>query len=64
MATHKMHAEADNGAEILFVCPEQSCGRRFVLKRGAGLVVIDRGDVHARHVGGIGPISMGADISQ
>jgi len=64
MRTHQMHVEADNGAEILFVCPEQGCGRRFVLQRGAGLVIIDRGDLHARHVGGIGPISVGADVRQ
>lgn len=64
MPTHQMHAEADNGAEILFVCPESGCGRRFVLQRGAGLVVIDRGDVGARHVGGIGPISVGGHVSQ
>jgi hypothetical protein len=59
-----MHVEADNGAEILFVCPEQDCGRRFVLQRGAGIVVIDRGDLRARHVGGVGPISVSGDVSQ
>lgn len=64
MPTHRMHVEADNGAEILFVCPEQDCGWRFVLRRGGGLVVIDRGDFHARHVGGSGVDSVGADVSQ
>jgi hypothetical protein len=64
MGIHQMHVEADNGVEILFVCPEQGCGRRFVLQRGGGLVVIDRGDLHARHVGGFGSISIGADVSQ
>ncbi len=64
MRTHQMQVEAQNGAEILFVCPEQACGRRFVLRRGGGLVVIDRGDLEARHVGGTGAIFVGADLSQ
>lgn len=64
MRTHQMHVEADNGVETLFVCPEQACGRRLVLRRGGGLVVIDRGDQQARHVGGFGPITIGAEVKQ
>ena len=63
MNTHQMHIEAHNGAEFLFVCAEEACGRRLVLQRGA-LVVIDQGDFHARHVGGFGPISFAADVKQ
>ena len=51
-AIHHVTAEADNGDEIVFVCHEQGCGRRLVLKRSGGLVVLDQGDFFARHVGG------------
>jgi hypothetical protein len=51
-AIHQLTAEADNGDEIVFVCHELDCGRRLVLKRSGGLVVLDRGDFFARHVGG------------
>jgi hypothetical protein len=64
MSTHRMVVEAHNGGEILFVCSEQACGRRFVLRHGGALVVIDQGDFHAQHVGGFGPISVGADLRQ
>lgn len=63
MNTHQMHVEAHNGSEVLFVCSQEACGRRLVLQRGA-LVVIDQGDFHARHVGGIGSISVDADVKQ
>jgi hypothetical protein len=48
---HRMHIEADNGDEVLFECRESGCGRRLVLKRSGGLVVLDRGDVGASHHG-------------
>ncbi|HEU0285409.1 MAG TPA: hypothetical protein VFR22_00105 [Nocardioidaceae bacterium] len=47
-----MLIEAQNDAEILFVCPEDGCGRRLVLKRSGGLTVIDQGDFFALHSGG------------
>jgi hypothetical protein len=59
-----MLVEARNDAEILFVCPEDGCGRRLVLKSGGGLVIIDQGDFYARHVGGLGTISVDADVTQ
>jgi hypothetical protein len=64
MDTHHMLVEARNDAETLFVCPEPGCGRRLVLKRGGGLVIIDRGDLDAQHVGGVGPISVDAAVTQ
>lgn len=62
-AVHVLDVEADDGREILFVCPESGCHRRLVLKRSGEMVVIDRGDFFARHVGGIGPMSMTASVS-
>lgn len=58
--THHMHVEADNGHEQLFVCPEPGCGRRLVLKRSGGLVVLDRGDFWALHSGGTSGLRMSA----
>ena len=49
---HQMTLEADNGAELLFVCPHEGCGRRLVLKRAGGLTVLDPGDFFALHYGG------------
>lgn len=51
---HPLNIEADNGDEVLFVCPDDGCGRRLVIKRSGGMVVIDQGDFYARHVGGTG----------
>lgn len=49
---HRMLIEAQNDAEVMFVCPEDGCGRRLVLKRSGGLTVIDQGDFFALHSGG------------
>jgi hypothetical protein len=62
-ATHHFTAEADNGDEVVFVCPEAGCGRRLVLKRSGGLVVLDQGDFFARHIGGSDGMRVGADIA-
>jgi hypothetical protein len=59
METHRLTMEADNGDDVLFACSIESCGRRLVVKRSGGLVVLERGDFFARHVGG----SHGLDIS-
>ena len=56
---HRMILESDNGHELLFVCPHEDCGRRLVLQRSGGLVVLDRGDFFALHSGG----SEGLDVS-
>ncbi len=49
---HRMTLESDNSEEFLFVCPHEGCGRRLVIKRSGGLVVLDRGDFFALHSGG------------
>jgi hypothetical protein len=59
METHRVTMDADNGDEVLFACSVESCGRRLVVKRSGGLVVLERGDFFARHVGG----NDGLDIS-
>ena len=61
---HQMNIESDNGHEVLLLCPESSCGRRVVLKRSGGMVVIDRGDFFALHAASSGPISMNTNITQ
>jgi len=66
MRVHRMIAEQDNGAEILFACPEQGCGRRLVFRRPVGLVVLDAGDRSVRHAGGTGPVGVsvgGAELA-
>lgn len=63
-AVHVLNVESDNGQEILFTCPEAECRRRLVLKRSGGMVVIDRGDFFARHVGSTGPVNLSAGLSQ
>ncbi|MHC1561752.1 hypothetical protein ACR9E3_22550 [Actinomycetospora sp. C-140] len=57
-----MTVEADNGDELLLVCPVSACGRRVVLRRGGGFVVIDRGDFFAMHSGGSLGLSMSASV--
>jgi hypothetical protein len=61
--SHRMNIEADNGEEILFACPIESCGRRLVLKRSGGLVVLNRGDFFALHSGGTEMVSIGARVA-
>ncbi|XVU22325.1 hypothetical protein ACQPZJ_34335 [Actinoplanes sp. CA-054009] len=65
MAFHEMICEAENANEVLFVCTDDSCGRRVVVgKSRPRLTVIDRGDFSARHVGSLGGISIeGVDVS-
>jgi hypothetical protein len=50
-----MVCAAENGAEVLFVCTDERCGRRVVVgKSRPRLTVIDRGDFSARHTGSLG----------
>ena len=60
---HKMILDAHNDEELLFVCPHERCGRRLVLKRSGGLVVLDQGDFFALHSGGTEGLEMSAAIS-
>jgi hypothetical protein len=57
---HRMHLEADNGQEALFSCPEAGCGRRLVLQRPGGLVVLEQGDFYALHSGGTSGLDLTA----
>jgi hypothetical protein len=59
---HRMNLESDNGDELLFACPHDGCGRRLVLKRSGGLVVLDQGDFFALHSGGTNGLQVSADL--
>jgi len=61
---HLLTIEADNGADVLFVCPVESCGRRVVLKRSGDLTVLDRGDFFALHVGGATGLELATGLAQ
>lgn len=60
---HRMQIEADNGEDVLFACPVDSCGRRLILKRSGGLIVLDRGDFFAYHTGSTGGLEIQATIA-
>jgi hypothetical protein len=59
---HRMTVHADNGNEILLICPEAACGRRLVVKRSGGMVVLDRGDFFAIHSGGTEDLRLGSGL--
>jgi len=59
---HQMILEGDNGAEQLFVCPHEGCGRRLVIKRSGGLIILDRGDFFALHYGGTPGLEISAGV--
>lgn len=61
-STHRMVLESENGQEALYVCPEPACGRRLVLKRSGGLVVLDQGDFYALHTGGTAGLRMSTSL--
>ena len=61
-AQHRMTLETDNGAEQLFACHHEGCGRRLVLQRSGGLVVLDQGDFFALHSGGTEGLRVSTDI--
>ncbi len=49
---HHLTIEADDGTDVLFACPVEGCGRRVVARRSGELIVLDKGDFYALHVGG------------
>jgi hypothetical protein len=59
---HRMTLEGDNGAELLFVCRHEGCGRRLVLKRSGELTILDRGDFFALHYGGTSSLELSTGI--
>jgi hypothetical protein len=62
---HQMVLVHSNGAELVFLCTSEGCGRRMVIDtRGGRLVVIDRGDETALHSGGTGQVQLGTRVEQ
>ena len=59
---HGMTIEVDNGAELLFACGHEGCGRRLVLRRSGGLTILDQGDFFALHRGGTPGLEFSARI--
>jgi hypothetical protein len=49
---HHLTVDADDGMDVLLVCPVEGCGRRVVVRRSGELIVLDKGDFYALHVGG------------
>ena len=64
MDEHRMTVEADNGDEVLLVCPRPACGRRVVVRRSGGFVVLDRGDFFATHAGGSAGLAVSAGLGR
>jgi hypothetical protein len=60
---HHLTIEADDGADVLFVCSVESCGRRVVVRRSGGLIVLQQGDFFAFHRGGSDGIEMAVGIT-
>ncbi|GAA1040456.1 hypothetical protein GCM10009557_61810 [Virgisporangium ochraceum] len=57
-AIHVLAGIASPGG-LLFECTVDGCGRRLVIDRERGaLVVIDHGDPGAVHRGGMGPVAL------
>jgi hypothetical protein len=60
---HHLTIEADDGADVLLTCSVESCGRRVVVRRAGGLIVLQQGDFFALHRGGSDAIEIAADIT-
>jgi hypothetical protein len=61
-ALHHMTVEANVDCEALLVCPHEGCGRRVVLNRVGDIVILNKGDFFARHVGSVGPIDVSMSL--
>ena len=49
---HQMAIETDDGDDVVFMCREDDCGRRVMLRRRSQeLVILETGDFFARHSG-------------
>jgi hypothetical protein len=60
---HHLTIEADDGEDVLFVCSVEGCGRRVVVRRSGGLIVLQQGDFFAFHRGGSDGIEIAAGIT-
>lgn len=59
---HTMTYEGGTDADVVFAC--DACGRRVVVgKHVPRLVVLDRGDVFARHTGATGGLQVSGVIA-
>jgi hypothetical protein len=54
---HVMDVVTPYPGEAVFTCTEESCGRQVVVRPGS-LVVLQRGEFYARHVGATGGVSL------
>ena len=60
---HRMGLAQRTGTELVFICPEEGCGRTLVIDTSdCGLTVIIRGDPLALHHGTTGEVELSADI--
>jgi hypothetical protein len=62
--THPLRIEADDGVEVLFVCPVEGCGRRLVVSRRGRLTVLAQGDFYALHVGGTPGLQVSTSLAR
>jgi hypothetical protein len=62
--SHQLNVKADNGNEVLFVCSDESCGKRLIVKRTGGLVILDHGDFAASHTGGSASLAISVGVGQ
>jgi hypothetical protein len=62
--SHRLIVTADNGNEVLFVCPTESCGKRLIVKRSGGLVILDHGDFTASHRGGNAGLAISVGVGR
>ena len=54
---HRMSCVDNTPTDVVYTCDD--CGRRVVVgKREPRLVVLDRGDIDVRHVGGTGGLEL------
>ncbi|MFI5889595.1 hypothetical protein ACIA5D_05685 [Actinoplanes sp. NPDC051513] len=59
MGTYHQLTGAISPGGLLFTCEEDDCGRRLVIDRDRGeMVVIDHGDPFALHQGVVGGVEM------
>jgi hypothetical protein len=62
--THPLRIEADDGVEVLFVCPVEGCGRRVVVSRRGRLTVLQQGDFYALHAGGTPGLHLSTSLAR
>jgi hypothetical protein len=61
---HTMDAAGQDRRGVLFVCPEEGCGRRLRISRTGVLTVLEQGDFYALHAGGTGSLVVDSQLSQ